>query len=142
MFADDLNRKGWTEIAKMEAYAKGNWKIHFDTSSWMELETKNNPRVFDVHVPGDYESGWTVNLIEHLCKMEDERHRLREVLKSIRDNDVFDQAARSTAKEALEQCYHHWLVNVHVPEGQPGRIYCPICGRTEKRRDDIEAISS
>ena len=74
--------------------------------------------------------------------MEDERHRLREALKSIRDNDVFDQAVRSIAKEALEQCYHTWLVNIDVPEGQPGRIYCPICGRNEKRRDDIEALDS
>jgi hypothetical protein len=140
MFADDLKQKGWTEIANMWEYAKGDWEIHFDTSSWMMLETKNNPRVFDVHVPGDYESGWTVNLIEHLCKMEDERHRLREALKSIRDSDVFDQAVRSIAKEALEQCYHTWLVNMDVPEGQPGRIYCPICGRVEKQRDDIKAL--
>jgi hypothetical protein len=62
--------------------------------------------------------------------MEDERHRLRKALEGIRDNPYLDQEARSTAKEALAQCYHAWLVNVEVPDGQMGRIYCPICGQT------------
>ena len=132
MFDDDLKRQGWTEIAKIWEYAKGDWQIHFDTSSWMMVETKGNPRVFDVHVPGDYESRWTVNLIEHLCSMEDERHRLREALERIRDNNSSDQAALSIAKEALEQCYHTWLVHVDIPRGQPGRVYCPICKQTKK----------
>ena len=132
MFDDDLKRQGWTEIAKMWEYEKGDWQIHFDTSSWMMVETKYNPRVFDVHVPGDYESRWTVNLIEHLCSMEDERHRLREALERIRDNNSSDQAALSIAKEALEQCYHTWLVHADMPQGQPGRVYCPICKQTEK----------
>ena len=126
-FDDYLEQKGWTE------YTKGDWKIHFDTSSWMIVETKGNPRVFDVHVPGDYESGWTVNLIEHLCKMEDERHRLREALEKIRDNNSSDREARLVAKEALEQCYHSWLINLDIPKGQPGRLYCSICKQTKRQ---------
>jgi hypothetical protein len=132
VFTDDLKQKGWTEIAKLWEYAKGDWRIQFDTSSWMIVATKSNPRVFDVHVPGDYESRWTVNLIEHLCSMEDERHRLREALEKIRDSNASDQAARSIAEEALEQCYHSWLVNLDVPEGQPGRVYCQICKQIKK----------
>lgn len=132
MFADDLKQKGWIEITKWE-YSKGDWNVCFDTGSWMIVETKSNPRVFDVHVPGDYESAWTVNLIEHLCKMEDERHRLREALEKIRDDKTSGQAARSTAKETLKECYHNWLVDLDVPEGSTGRLYCPICGQTRKR---------
>ncbi len=102
MFADVLKQHDWAEIVKLWEYAKGDWKVHFDTSSWMIVETKSNPRVFDIHVPGDYESEWTVNLIEHLCRMEDERHRLREALEKIRDDNASDPMARSRAKAALE----------------------------------------
>ncbi len=131
MFADDLKQKGWIKAAELRDYEKGDWRISFDSSSWMMVETKNNPRVFDVHVPGDYESGWTVNLIEHLCKMEDERQRLREALERIRNQDASGPTARSIAQEALEQCYHTWLINPSIPEGQPGRIYCPVCKQTK-----------
>src|SRR5262249_5794965 len=93
--------------------------------SWMIVSTKNNPRVFDVHVPGEYESAWTANLIEHLCAMEEERGRLRAALQAIRDRP---QEAAQTAVDALRQCYHRWLVNLDVQEKQPGRLYCVICG--------------
>jgi hypothetical protein len=130
MFRDDLRARGWTEIAELWEYAKGDWKIDFDTGHWMIVSNKNNPRVFDVHLPGNYESVWTVNLIEHLCEMEDERHRLRKALETIRDQPISDQAARLTAQAALEQCYHSWLVDMSVPVGQIGRVYCLICGQT------------
>jgi hypothetical protein len=97
----------------------------------MIVKTKSNPRVFDVHVPGDYESTWTVNLIEHLCRMEDERQRLRHALQRIRDSESCGQVARSLAKDALEKCYHTWLINPSIPEGQDGRVYCPICKQTK-----------
>jgi hypothetical protein len=106
MFADDLKAKGWTEITELWEYAKGDWKIDFDTGHWMIVSTQNNPRVFDVSAPRDYESAWTVNLIEHLCRMDDERHRLREAVKRIRDNPTADPEARFAAAEALGQCYH------------------------------------
>ena len=128
MFADDLRQSGWTETARAWEFAKGDWHVWFDTSSWMVVETKSNPRVFDVPVPAEHESAWTVHLIEHLCKMEDERHRLREVLERIRDDGSLDQAARLIAADALEQCYHTWLVHTDIPMGQPGRVYCRICG--------------
>jgi hypothetical protein len=130
MFADDLKAKGWTEITELWEYAKGDWKIDFDTGHWMIVSTKNNPRVFDVSTPREYESAWTVNLIEHLCRMDDERHRIREAVKRIRDNQTAGPQARFAAAEALEQCYHSWLVNLAVPEGQIGRVYCSVCGRT------------
>jgi hypothetical protein len=124
MFDEKLKTKGWTQTGAY-SYAKGDWLIEPDTSSWMFVSTKGNPRVFDVHVPGDYESGWTVNLIEHLCGMEDERLRLRAALESIRDNP---EAARQTAISALQQCFHNWLLNLKIPEKQTGRVYCAICG--------------
>jgi len=122
-----LKVRGWTETAMWE-YAKGDWRVLFDTSSWMIVSTKNNPIVFDIHVPGDYESAWTANLIEHLCRMEDERQRLRDALARIRD--ATDQETRPMAMEALEECYHAWLLNPKVPEGQPERFSCPLCGKT------------
>jgi hypothetical protein len=137
MRADDLDvvsrlkAKGWSETGLSE-YAKGNWRVGFDTSSWMIVSTEHNERVFDVHVPGNYESAWTVNLIEHLCQMEDERGRLRKALERIRDNPTSDADACATAIEALRQCYHTWLVNVDVAEGQRGRVHCPICGARQE----------
>ncbi len=130
MFADDLKAKGWVENGGNADYTKGGWEILFDTSSWMTLSTESNPNVFDVHVPTAYESRWTANLIEHLCRMEDERARLRQALASIRALPDAGEAARSVAAEALAQCYHRWLVNVAVPEGRMGRVYCPVCGKT------------
>jgi hypothetical protein len=131
MFFEKLKAMGWTEVVTKQEYAKGNWKIDFDTSHWMIVSTNTNPRVFDVPAPGYYEAAWTVNLIEHLCQMEDERQRLRTVLAGIRDNPASGQEPRSAAAEALQQCYHRWLVNLDIPEGQMGRLDCPICGQTE-----------
>lgn len=128
MFADDLKAKGWVEGSHTADYTKGEWQILFDTSSWIIVSTKDNPRVFDVHVPGEYESGWAVNLIEHLCQMEDERVRLRKALKSIGNMASAADMAHA-AVEALERCHHSWLVNLDIPDGQMGRVYCPICGR-------------
>jgi hypothetical protein len=130
MFGDDLKRKGWTEITALWEYVKGDWKIDFDTGHWMIVSTRNNPRVFDVSAPREFESAWTVNLIEHLCRIDDERHRLREILEKIRDNPASDVEARSAAADGLEKCYHAWLVNLAVSEGQMGRVYCSVCGRT------------
>ena len=136
MRADDLDfvralkARGWSEAGLWE-YAKGSWKVGFDTGSWMIVSTENNERVFDVHVPGHYESAWTVNLVEHLCQMDDERHRLRKALEQTRDNVTSGAEAAAIAVEALQQCYHSWRVNVEIPEDQKGRIYCPICGATE-----------
>jgi hypothetical protein len=132
-FIEELTAKGWTELTPMWEYAKGDWRIMFDTGAWMITTTKTNPRVFDVHVPGKHEERWTVNLIEHLCLMEDERHRLRKALEAVRDNPASSAEARATAAAALKQCCHSWLVNLEVPEGQVGRIYCPICGQKDVR---------
>jgi hypothetical protein len=129
MFNDHLKAKGWTEITELWEYAKSDWKIDFDTGHWMIVSNKHNPRVFSVHLPRDYESAWTVNLIEHLCKMEDERHRLRKALEGIRDNPKSAQEVHATAQAALEQCYHSWLVNTKLADGEPGKVYCPICGQ-------------
>jgi hypothetical protein len=131
-FNDLLKSKGWTELSYRWEYAKGDWSICFDTGHWLIVATKSNPRVFDVHAPHDYESAWTVNLIEHLCRMEDERHRLREALKRIHDRTTADQEAHLAAKTALAQCYHSWLVNLEIPEGQLGRVYCAVCGQSRR----------
>ena len=76
-----LKERGWQQLAPFE-YGQGEWTIVFDTSSWMEVATKNNPRVFDVPVPEDSRGAWTINLIEHLCRCADERFRLRAALQS------------------------------------------------------------
>ena len=116
MIADKLKEAGWTEISRSLEYKKGDWEIIFDTSSWMEIGSKRNPRIFDVHVPGEYEEEWTVNLIEHLCRIDDERFRLRDALKSIDSTE---------SAKALSLCYHKWLVNVSNEE-----YFCSVCGQT------------
>ena len=124
MLADELKANGWTETGA-DCYAKGDWTVEPDTSSWMIVSTAHNPRVFDVPIPEAYESRWTANLIEHLCAMEEERRRLRTALETIRDKSA---DARQTAIDTLKQCYHRWLINVQIPEQQMGRMYCVVCG--------------
>jgi hypothetical protein len=129
MFGDDLKAKGWTEITDGWEYAKGDWKIEFDTGHWMIVSTAHNPRVFCVPAPQEIDAKWTVNLIEHLCSMDDERYRLRSALVQIQNTGGNTQDARALAANALNDCYHAWLVNTGVPDGQLGRLYCTICGR-------------
>jgi 3D-(3,5/4)-trihydroxycyclohexane-1,2-dione acylhydrolase (decyclizing) len=45
------------------------------------------------------------------------------------------QDARASAANALSDCYHSWLVNIDIPDGQIGRVFCTICGMkiTSKR---------
>lgn len=84
----ELTKSGWTEVNADIEYRKNNWVLFRDTSSWWMLGTISNPRVFDIHEPTVYEYKWTVNLIEHLCKMEDERIRLRKSLQKIKAETV------------------------------------------------------
>ncbi|HZZ81043.1 MAG TPA: hypothetical protein VFE62_21255 [Gemmataceae bacterium] len=127
--AEALQAEGWTAHTPLGPFTKGAWELGFDTSHWMILSTKDNPRVFDVPLPDQYHVGWTVNLVEHLCRVEDERVRLRMALGAIRDMSGVAEAGRAAATGALAECYHSWLINVGIPEGHLGRVFCPICGR-------------
>jgi hypothetical protein len=97
MFTNLLKARGWTET-EAGNFVKGDRTIEFDTGSWLMLSNKANPRVFDVPVPGEYESVWTVNLIEHLFAIDEEKRRLRGALERIRD---YPDDAQSTASSAL-----------------------------------------
>ena len=136
-----LEHRGWTVGRRGFDFLKGNWRVFFDTSSWMILETEHNPRTMDVAVPDDYRAGWTVNLIEHLASMEDERHRLRAALTVIRDDPASGPAAQSVAAAALTECYHGWLLDPaeHDSDVPADASYrCPICGaRRQRRRTDM-----
>ena len=70
-FIQKLKVNEWNEIIEDTEYHKGNWFIIRDTGSWWMVGTTLNPRVFDVPEAAEYLTQWTVNLIEHLCKMED-----------------------------------------------------------------------
>jgi hypothetical protein len=131
-FEEALKADGWTIDPVTRALVKGGWLIDEDTSSWYELMTKDNPslKVFDIHVPSEYELGWTVNLVEHLCQMEDERQRLRAILAAIRH---CPENGRQLAIDGLKECYHRWLLDEKVPEGTNGRVFCPICGALKTR---------
>jgi hypothetical protein len=85
MFFHALKTHGWTELAAEWEYAKGDWHIEFDTGHWMIVSTKRNSRVFDVPVPGELDAAWTVKLIEHLCRMDDELRQLREAVERIQE---------------------------------------------------------
>jgi hypothetical protein len=75
-FLNTLKENGWVEVDGDWEYRKGGWFILRDTGSWWMAGTVNTPRVFDVSEPHGNE-GWTVNLIEHLCKCDDELVQLR-----------------------------------------------------------------
>lgn len=120
-FLEQLVEKGWKEVKHDWEYRKGKWVVFRDTSSWFEVGTEDNPRVFDVHSPKEFEIGWTINLIEHLCKMEDERIRLRQALTRIANGD---KSPRDVANAYLAKCYHTWLVE----EDGEYKYACPICG--------------
>ena len=71
-FIEYLKKHGWSENETPFTFSKGSWNLAFDTSSWIEVGTKNTPRVFDVAVPTiEIHYKWTSNLIEHLCKTDD-----------------------------------------------------------------------
>jgi hypothetical protein len=76
-FQEKLIQSGWNELVELIHYRKGQWEVFFDTSSWIEVSTSNTPRVFDVAVPEPSLEAWTINLIEHLCKTDDELTSLR-----------------------------------------------------------------
>ena len=75
-FINMLKENGWTEVREDWEYRKKSWFILRDTGSWWMLGTINNPRVFDIPEPQENET-WTVNLIEHLCKCDDELNQFR-----------------------------------------------------------------
>ena len=120
-----LKLHGWTIAPPPGGLGKGDWRIFHDTSSWMILQTASNPRTFDVAVPDADRIGWTVNLIEHLARIEDERARLRAALAAIRDDPGAGPSAHAAAAAALAECYHQWLV------ASTGEV-CSICGAQEK----------
>jgi hypothetical protein len=114
-------------------------KIKDEIEAWNCFEESDWRRIFvgDVHVPMIFgqrcepceHDVWTVNLIELLCAMEDERQRLRFSLQQIKDSPV-EARARALAEDALSQCYHNWLVKRGVPDGDTGSLWCAICGKT------------
>jgi len=75
-FVELLKQSGWSEHKPFE-FRKSNWVIVFDTSSWLEIGTGETPRIFDVPVPDDDKAKWTLSLIEHLCKTDDELQNLK-----------------------------------------------------------------
>jgi len=119
-----LKENGWTEVKEDWEFRKGNWVVLRDTSSWWMVGTNLNPRVFDVHEPMEFEAKWTANLIEHLCKMEDERTRLRKCLEHIQNTTKETQTSELTNK-TLGECYHTWLVINN-------KLHCPICNSTKR----------
>ena len=121
-----LIENGWTEIKTDWEYRKNNWFILRDTSSWWMIGTDMNPRVFDISEPQEYETKWTINLIDHLCKMEDERTRLRKQLEHIQKTTNELQTS-DFVKKTLEECYHSWIVD-------NDKLYCPICNSIKENK--------
>src|SRR5436190_22704080 len=70
-FLRKLKENDWTEIAYNWEYAKGRWVIKRDSGSWWIIGTKANPRIFEVPERTSITAVWTVNLIEHLCEMDE-----------------------------------------------------------------------
>jgi len=128
-----LREHGWTAAPGGFELTKGSWRLVYDTSFGLILETKHNPRTSDVAVPDVYRAAWTTNLIEHLARMEDERYRLRAALAAIRDDPAGGPSALSAAA-ALAECYHTWLVERPVDADPAERWqHCPICGSWERQ---------
>lgn len=70
-FLKTLREHHWNEVAYNWEYRKGDWVVRRDSSSWWIVGTKSNPRIFDVPEPSSTTAVWTVNLIEHLCEVDD-----------------------------------------------------------------------
>ena len=70
-FTQLLTESGWTNQNNSIVFTKGSWILTFDTSSWIEVGTTRNPRIFDVPVPDSDKEQWTLNLIVHLCETDD-----------------------------------------------------------------------
>jgi hypothetical protein len=70
-FENYLQENGW-RIAAPATYSKGSWRAVFDTSAWIEVGTERNPRIFDVPVPERDMERWTLGLIEHLCRTDEQ----------------------------------------------------------------------
>ena len=67
VFLTKLKENNWIEVSDDWEYKKGNWRILRDTGSWWMIESSPNHRLFDFPEPTDSTAPWTVNLIEHLC---------------------------------------------------------------------------
>ena len=70
-FGEALKAAGWTEVIPDAEFTRGDQRLVFDTSSWIEVGTVTNPRIFDVPVPHPDRAGWTINLIDHLFAAEE-----------------------------------------------------------------------
>jgi hypothetical protein len=122
LFSEDLKKSGWEEIIPDEIYQKGSWKAWYDTSSVLIIENKNNQNIFPIHHPKNSHSNWTVNLIEYLCTLEDERFRLTQALNLILKSNP-NTITAEIAQNTLSSCHHRWH-----PEGDGTIYYCAICG--------------
>jgi hypothetical protein len=125
LLTQKLIENGWVEIKANWEYRKENWHLLRDTSDWWIVATTSNARVFDVVEPKQNEIAWTFNLIEHLCKMEDERTRLRKNLEDIQSSTQ-EATTRALAGMALSQCYHTWLIT-------GDKLHCPVCNSVKEK---------
>jgi len=123
----ELRKNGWEgDWSGFGGGRKGAWVWYFDTSYWMIVEHDRNPRVYDVPYPDQRLMGWTIGLVEHLCKMEDERFRLRDALADIASGKLSAEECAERARRELKICYHTWLWDPQTDEEKIWR--CPICG--------------
>lgn len=130
-FLAALRRGGWKEEESDWVLTKGHWKVLVDTSSWVQLQC-GDVYAIDIHVPGEYETSWTLNLIEHLCRLEDERQRLRRALVSIAVTDGPASRERTIATKVLKSCYHRWVWILPTPTLGGHKWICLVCKRTSK----------
>lgn len=70
-FGEALKSAGWTEAIPFVEFRRGDQRLVFDTSNWIEVGTATNPRIFDVPVPKPDRANWTINLIDHLFAAEE-----------------------------------------------------------------------
>ena len=131
-----LRDRGWSEIQKEVKYQKGAWKIVFDTSSYIEIETADNPYLTGYSAPDDYYAVSTVNNIELLCQLEDQRGLYRRALKQISDEAGHLTEAREIAKKALLQCRHNWLIK----RDNNALVFCPICGLEADKKEIQQSL--
>jgi len=69
-FKAQLSGSGWVEAGSSWEWVKGQWRVVFDTSSWLELYVGTS-RSHDVPIPSRSElAAWTVNHIEYVLDLE------------------------------------------------------------------------
>ena len=137
-FTEALVKAGWKQTGGFFSdLIKGEWRIWFDTTSWCNIDTKHYPSINEIHVPNKYELAWTIQLIEHLCNLEDERFHLMQTLNYIAKAPTASENVRYLVNERLSKCYHSYR-GILDKNNKKYTWHCHVCGHSKSSEDEVD----